>query len=275
MIISNNTLHLPLPRHTQQMLTELIYLTLSLSNMKRLMIFLLLLVMLSWSVYAQVKVSPILECVIERGPNDFVAFFGYNNPNNFTVNLSIGNENKFTPAPQNQGQPTLFDPGRTPYYPNAHFSVDFDGSNLVWSLNGKTSTASQSSTRCPAFCGNSIIEAGEPCDDGNNETGDGCDAQCQIECDDADQDNVCDDVDDCKNSNSPVNENGCDHMQFCNSFSCSPECFVAEFEPNGDVAYVDQFEMGCKLVSHESNGIPQRPICVPQEYNYCPVDQLV
>lgn len=34
---------------------------------------------------------------------------------------------------------------------------------------------------CEPYCGNGIVEEGETCDDGNNENGDGCDANCQVE----------------------------------------------------------------------------------------------
>lgn len=45
-------------------------------------------------------------------------------------------------------------------------------------------------------CGNQVIEAGEECDDGNIEDGDGCSAICQLEnCDDG----ICGDAEDCDN----------------------------------------------------------------------------
>jgi cysteine-rich repeat protein len=39
-------------------------------------------------------------------------------------------------------------------------------------------------------CGNNIVEGGESCDDGNNDDGDGCDANCQSLCQYVDQFNV-------------------------------------------------------------------------------------
>jgi len=97
------------------------------------------------------QVSPVLECVIDNGDSTYTAYFGYNNPNPYSVIIPVGSvypENKFNPSPEDRGQPSTFLPGRTPYYPNAAFNVVFDGSNLVWSLNGKTSTASSGSTKC-------------------------------------------------------------------------------------------------------------------------------
>ena len=96
-----------------------------------------------------VSLRPILECVKRIGNDQYIAYFGYKNENPFAVTLAIGEKNKFSPNPQNRGQPTVFQPGRTPSYPNAAFNVSFNGSNLVWSLDGRTVTASSSSERCP------------------------------------------------------------------------------------------------------------------------------
>lgn len=88
------------------------------------------------------RVRPILECVEYLGPEQYVAHFGYLNPNPFPVEVPIGGDNKFTPAPQDRGQPTVFQPGRTAYYPESAFQIAFDGRNLVWTLQRRTSTAS-------------------------------------------------------------------------------------------------------------------------------------
>ncbi|WP_369425674.1 DUF7507 domain-containing protein, partial [Methanothrix sp.] len=60
------------------------------------------------------------------------------------MTIPIGDSNKFTPLPSDRNQPTTFEPGR--HYDV--FTVDFDGSNLVWTLNGKTATASSGSKKC-------------------------------------------------------------------------------------------------------------------------------
>jgi pimeloyl-ACP methyl ester carboxylesterase len=93
-------------------------------------------------------IRPILECVANNGDGTYTAYFGYKNENATAVSIPIGVDNKFTPGPLLRGQPQTFQPGRTPYYPQAHFSVVFDGSNLVWTLWGRTATASQSSKTC-------------------------------------------------------------------------------------------------------------------------------
>jgi len=51
---------------------------------------------------------------------------------------------------------------------------------LVALLVGVTSASRATAQQC----GNTIVEAGEQCDDGNTVSGDGCDASCQLECHD-------------------------------------------------------------------------------------------
>jgi uncharacterized delta-60 repeat protein len=94
-------------------------------------------------------VRPVLECVTKKPNGTYTAYFGYQNDNTVPITIPVGANNKFTPNPQNRGQPTVFQPGRVR---NA-FSVVFDGNNLVWYLKGpdgqgRTSTASRNSARC-------------------------------------------------------------------------------------------------------------------------------
>ncbi len=89
-------------------------------------------------------VRPVLECVRNNGDGTYTAFFGYRNDNDVSVYIPIGNRNKFTPTPQDRGQTRVFQPGR--HY--KVFTVNFNGSNLVWTLNGRTSTASSNSAPC-------------------------------------------------------------------------------------------------------------------------------
>jgi hypothetical protein len=86
------------------------------------------------------NVTPKRESVIDNGDGTFTAYFGYDNTYSTTQTISISNNNKFTPAPQDRGQPTSFLPGRQVNV----FSVTWDGSNLVWSLDGATTTANAS-----------------------------------------------------------------------------------------------------------------------------------
>jgi hypothetical protein len=96
-------------------------------------------------------VSAVVECVVDRGASwptpatRYLARFGYNNPNPFAVSIPISpSKNKFAPAPQDRGQPTLFLPGRQV----AVFELPFNGNNLMWHLLQSTATASRDSPRC-------------------------------------------------------------------------------------------------------------------------------
>jgi predicted extracellular nuclease len=89
------------------------------------------------------QISPVLECVRDNGPNvdpsvRYTALFGYSNPNRFPVEILVGPMNRFQPAPENRGQPTVFLPGRQ----RSVFEVPYNGSLLVWALNQRTATAS-------------------------------------------------------------------------------------------------------------------------------------
>ena len=96
--------------------------------------------------------KPILECVSENSDGTLTGHFGYLNGNAFPVSVSVGSLNKFdsTATTLNRGQPTVFQSGRTPYYPNAAFKVVFPANEVrVWNLKGKTSTASNNlAQRC-------------------------------------------------------------------------------------------------------------------------------
>jgi Dictyostelium (slime mold) repeat len=114
-------------------------------------------------------VKPVLECVTQQGATQFTAFFGYSNTATEDVFIPVNStSNKFTPSPIDRSQPTLFIPGRQ----RSVFSVQFNGSNLVWKLGPRTSTASSNSARCVVVdpCANPVgLDDGNPC------TTDSCD----------------------------------------------------------------------------------------------------
>ncbi|MFO7447821.1 MAG: SdrD B-like domain-containing protein [Ignavibacteriaceae bacterium] len=98
-------------------------------------------------------ITPILECVTNNGDGTFTANFGYLNENNFEVTIPVGNDNKFSPAPQDRGQTTVFQPGRSPFFPNQAYEVTFNGNTIEWSLKGpdgvtRKVTASSESESC-------------------------------------------------------------------------------------------------------------------------------
>ncbi|MCB0035794.1 MAG: right-handed parallel beta-helix repeat-containing protein, partial [Anaerolineales bacterium] len=99
----------------------------------------------------RMKLSPVLECVYTpQGSLTSYALYGYNNVDTDPVNQPIGGDNKFTPAPQDQGQPTEFATGRQV----GVFWVPFTANNLVWTLKhpdsglGGTATAGLGLNTC-------------------------------------------------------------------------------------------------------------------------------
>jgi hypothetical protein len=88
-----------------------------------------------------VQVWPILENVVDNGDGTFTAYFGYENKGATAVTIRIGPDNQFTPAPASRGQPTTFAPGRSAPFPQAAFSVVFQGGTLTWTLKGRRVTA--------------------------------------------------------------------------------------------------------------------------------------
>ncbi len=92
---------------------------------------------------------PLLDCVADTGGGKLTALFGYRNSNTVPVTITVGANNFFTPAPQDQGQTTVFLPGRQ----HRVFNVAFTGTSLVWTIVGpdgatRTATASSASRRC-------------------------------------------------------------------------------------------------------------------------------
>lgn len=92
------------------------------------------------------SVSPVLECVFNRGPEQYYAQFSYENSSPFTVSVPVGSENFFNPGSESMGQPETFLSGS----PAEPFTVPFDGEPLAWHLGRATATASSESTACPS-----------------------------------------------------------------------------------------------------------------------------
>jgi hypothetical protein len=92
-------------------------------------------------------VTPVVECVVFKNGVPDQAVWGYENDNDFAVALPIGQTNGFVPAPEDRGQPTVFEPGRW----DGVFQTPFDGAaTLTWTVADRSATASSSSDRCTA-----------------------------------------------------------------------------------------------------------------------------
>ena len=111
-------------------------------------------------------VTPVLECVIENDDHSVTAYFGYDNGNDLSVSIPIGNDNFFSQSyldegdneesyghwQKDRGQPRVFESGRQEFA----FSVDFPKyKNLEWTVEGpdgstSTAVANRYSSPCEA-----------------------------------------------------------------------------------------------------------------------------
>jgi hypothetical protein len=90
---------------------------------------------------------PVLECVVFKNGVPERAVWGYRNDNAFAAPIPIGSSNSFAPAPEDRGQPTLFEPGRW----TGIFETPLNGAaTLTWTLAGQAASASSTSDRCTA-----------------------------------------------------------------------------------------------------------------------------
>ena len=94
-------------------------------------------------------VSPVLERVQKISDTQFLAIFGYNNQNEASVSIPVGDNNYFHPTPANRNQTQEFKPGRQ----RATFTVEMGcKQTLVWTLkspDGSKKTSTATSPECP------------------------------------------------------------------------------------------------------------------------------
>lgn len=88
-------------------------------------------------------VQPVLECVEALDGGQYLAHYGYANPNATTVEPPA-EQNRFSPDPPNRGQPQAFASGRVA----DAFQVQWSGGTLTWTLTGNELTVSSGSPRC-------------------------------------------------------------------------------------------------------------------------------
>ena len=122
------------------------------------------------------KVRPVLNCVDKVSTTQFIAHFGYINLTTSTQTINVGPLNRFFPDPANRGQSTVFSAGLN----NNQFQVPFDGTLLIWGLDGNAAFANSASARCPTPP--PPPKCPTTCDDHNPCTADICDATTAFRC---------------------------------------------------------------------------------------------
>jgi hypothetical protein len=94
-----------------------------------------------------VDLLPFADCVQRRADGGVYVWFGYENANSAEIRLPIGQQNRFTPAPFDRGQPTSFAPDSV----HLVFAVKADAPQLTWHLQGETAHARvDAMPPCPA-----------------------------------------------------------------------------------------------------------------------------
>lgn len=99
------------------------------------------------------ELCPVLICV--QAPEcqscvttDYVAYYDYENVTNSVIEIPLGGDNHFYPAPEDRDQPTRFVGGHQPNESDPAFSVAFDGQKMKWWLNGVAAWADSNSPEC-------------------------------------------------------------------------------------------------------------------------------
>jgi uncharacterized repeat protein (TIGR01451 family) len=95
------------------------------------------------------RVGIFVTCVTNQG-STYSATFGYENEGTEPTNIPVGEGNRFSPAPQNRGQPTTFEAGNVP---EAFTVNDVSASTaLTWALTTDQARFAEASADFPTKC---------------------------------------------------------------------------------------------------------------------------
>jgi hypothetical protein len=194
--------------------------------------------------------------------------FGYyldNDPSNFTAIFEAGNHPNYTAPVANINDTFLIE---IPVGETLGFAMDsFYGDSVVYYTENDFNPGNKDHALVYDFFCNGFIIAfensgGEP--DYQDLIVSVNLVECSNKCIDKDKDGVCDDVDECLDSNGEVDENGCDVDQFCSFFGCGYDCLYADWNNDERGRAYD-----CTVIIKHQNGIPVGPVCVAVR-QFCP-----
>ena len=96
------------------------------------------------------RIGIFVTCVTNQG-SSYSARFGYENEDTELTNIPVGDDNRFSPGPENRGQPTAFQTGNVP----DAFTVNgiAAGTSLTWSLTSDETRYAEASADFPTKCG--------------------------------------------------------------------------------------------------------------------------
>lgn len=97
-----------------------------------------------WRFASGPDLAPVVECVTKRSDSVYTAFFGYHAGAAVAQTVAFGSENRISGEQPDRGQPTTFLPGRSRH----SFAVNFNGTDLLWRINGRVARASGQSQPC-------------------------------------------------------------------------------------------------------------------------------
>jgi hypothetical protein len=89
------------------------------------------------------RVRPVLECIDRSAAAEWLAYFGYDNLNDFRVDVAAGPDNRLSAT---SGQPpTSFSAGRIRF---AFVATVGPGETVTWALQGRAATATAGGVEC-------------------------------------------------------------------------------------------------------------------------------
>lgn len=90
------------------------------------------------------QLQPVAECVWDNEDGTTTALWGWNNPTTDSAHIPPSNKNNMWPGADDQGQPTLFGPGRI----RNVFTTTFTGTRATWHLGNNDAEVTASTAPC-------------------------------------------------------------------------------------------------------------------------------
>jgi hypothetical protein len=90
------------------------------------------------------NLTPIAECAWDNKDGTTTVAWGWDNPTASTARIAVGPKNRLAPGGDNQGQPTLFAPGRK----RNVFVTTFSGPASTWSLGNNDAKTDKATVPC-------------------------------------------------------------------------------------------------------------------------------
>jgi hypothetical protein len=88
--------------------------------------------------------QPVAECIWDNNDGTHTVLWGWDNPTSDTAHIPASNKNNLSPGDADQGQPTLFGPGRN----RNVFTTTFAGTWASWHLGNNDAQVATSTTAC-------------------------------------------------------------------------------------------------------------------------------